>query len=183
MQNLQDNNQNQDNNIENAKVRELKKFNQSIQITIEVDQIAKMLLSKMGADATHKELIVETVIGSMMHSPKGLTPLYNSLNGWENELDFQEGQEVMVKYRDLCCPWAHEAYRIDKYDMLVKCKIGSIDVFRGREIELEYIYLNEEGKEKKGTTMVIKSDIQASYSHELEQEHLDFIGTHIANEF
>jgi hypothetical protein len=183
MQN-QENNQNQDNNIENVQnnVRKLKKFNKEIQIIIEVDQIAEMLLAKMDSNATHKELIVETIISSMMHSPKNLTPLYNSLNGWENELEWKVKDEVMVKFEDLHVSWGHKNYA-GKFDMLIKCQIVSIDIYKSQEIEVQFTYLNREGDDLVGREWISKRAIQSLWTAELEKEHLEFIGNNTNKQF
>ena len=67
---------------------ELKKFNASIQIEIEVDMIAQQLLEAMDPAFKHSTIVVESIVGRMMQD-NSLSFLYNSLNGYKAVLTSQ----------------------------------------------------------------------------------------------
>jgi hypothetical protein len=75
----------------------MKKFNKSITIEVEIDHIAEKLLNNFSDTSNHKELIVESIIGSMISSNnQSLNILYNALNGYTNEIDFVINEPVKV---------------------------------------------------------------------------------------
>ena len=75
---------------------ELKKFNASIQIEIEVDMIAQQLLKAMDPEFKHSTIVVESIVGRMMQD-NSLSFLYNSLNGYKAGIDFTIGEVVVAK--------------------------------------------------------------------------------------
>lgn len=71
----------------------MKQFNQVITVEVPVNAIANQLLESMYPDFKHKELVTEAIIGRMMNDGS-LSYLYNSLNGYPCNIDFQVGDEV-----------------------------------------------------------------------------------------
>lgn len=70
---------------------ELKSFDQTITIEIPVDVIAKKLYDTMDKSNPHAALITNTIIGfGLLNST--LTPLYNALNGWKDEVNITVGK-------------------------------------------------------------------------------------------
>ena len=74
----------------------MKKFNQTISVEIEIDQIAEKLLSEFPADYKHREIVTEAIIGTTL-SNGGIGLVYNALNGYKNEINFAVDDMVIVK--------------------------------------------------------------------------------------
>ena len=72
----------------------LKKFNTVIKVEVSVDSIAEQLLSFMKPEEKHKELVTETIIGTLLHENR-VGILYNALNGYTNEINFKEGDKII----------------------------------------------------------------------------------------
>lgn len=72
----------------------MKKFNETITVEVEVDNIADQLLNTFKEDNPHREMITETIIGLAIKD-KNIGFLYNSLMGYTNEIDFKVGQNVV----------------------------------------------------------------------------------------
>lgn len=71
----------------------MKKFNEVITVEVSVDSIAEMLLTNLNGDFKHRELVAEAIVGRMKND-NSLGYLYNSLNGYSSEIDFQVGDVV-----------------------------------------------------------------------------------------
>jgi hypothetical protein len=77
----------------------MRQFNKVISVEVSVDDIANQLLSTIAADFKHRELVAETIIGTSLE--KGtLGYLYNSLNGYTNEINFFAGDRISCKSRE-----------------------------------------------------------------------------------
>lgn len=71
----------------------MKKFNKEITVSVSVDSIAEHLLGTFAEDSKHREMIAETIVGTLLENDR-LNDLYNSLNGYTNEINFEVGDEV-----------------------------------------------------------------------------------------
>jgi hypothetical protein len=83
----------------------LPEFNEVIKIEVEVDAIYHKLMSEFPEDYKHKEIVAHAIIGSA-NDRGGLGFIYNALNGYSNDIDFQEGDIVICTEDD----------RIERYD-------------------------------------------------------------------
>tara|TARA_R110000772_G_scaffold54130_1_gene123586 strand:- start:84459 stop:84911 length:453 start_codon:yes stop_codon:yes gene_type:complete len=130
----------------------MKKFNQVIEVKVEVDQIANKLLETMGTNEKHRELVTETIIGTLIqgHDTLGISLLYNALQGFTNEIDFTVGEEII-------CDIEVYQYIADANDNTVfnqeRTPIGvativDIDIYRNDKIKLEFTVLKDNGEEK-----------------------------------
>jgi hypothetical protein len=107
----------------------MKKFNKDIKIVVSADSIAQKLLGTFDTNNPHRELITETVIGSLIDSDR-LDMLYNSLNGFTNDIDFTVDQEVHCK---------ESYYGANDYITIGNCKIIEIDIYRKSDkVRIEY---------------------------------------------
>ena len=75
------------------------KFNQTINIEISVDTIHDKLLSEFPEDYKHKGILSHAIIGNALRNG-GISYIYNALNGYNNEIDFQIGDLVMCSEQD-----------------------------------------------------------------------------------
>jgi len=73
--------------------RQLKKYDQVIHVEVPVQAIANKLHDSFAEDFPHKAIVTEAIIGSGL-SNKGISHVYNALNGYPNELDFKVGQKI-----------------------------------------------------------------------------------------
>lgn len=135
----------------------MKKFNQDIQITVSVDNIAKKLLDTMTEFFPHKELLVEAIIGSSLaHAGAlGVSHIYNALNGYESTIDFTVGQAVYCK--ETCWSYVAKAdgsgYQ-QKEVIIGNCIITAIDPFASDTVTISYISLNRNGETSDDTRKV-----------------------------
>lgn len=127
----------------------LKRFNKVINIEISVDSIAEKLMETIKEDNPHKEIIVNAIIGNLEAEGR-LGQLYNSLNGWEDKLDFEVGQMVN------CIDTIWDYTENDDIDGVIQgdstsrpigvAKIIEINEYsNNRQLKLEYEILTKKG--------------------------------------
>lgn len=75
------------------KTVELPKFNKVITIEVNVDDIHKRLMDQFPEDYKHKEILSHAIIGSAIEFG-GINHIYNALNGFPTEVDFQVGERI-----------------------------------------------------------------------------------------
>lgn len=128
----------------------MKKFNESVFVEVSVDKIAKQLLKSFKHNFEHKELVTESIIGLLMKDNR-LPELYNVLNGYTNEINFEVGQVVY-------CNDMHTYHKLNhdtgKYDIDTKevgnVRIEEIDIYRKYcKIKVYYDYVDSEGDIKR----------------------------------
>jgi hypothetical protein len=133
----------------------MKKFNQVITIEVSVDDIASKLLSCMSDTSKHNENIVESIIGGAVAN--SLTPLitnlYNSLNGYTNDIDFAVGQVVVCsdKVTKYIKNGIEEAFERE-YISIGECEVVEIDIHRTNKVKVAYTVLDRKGNIKNETT-------------------------------
>lgn len=123
----------------------MKLFNQEITVTVSVDTIAQNLLSKIGADEKHAELLTETIVGNLLNSKIGITQLYNALNGYTNEINFKVGEKVVSKERVSTYVSKEGALNHDYVDM-GECVIEEIDTYKQENLQVKYNSTNNKGE-------------------------------------
>lgn len=120
----------------------MQKFNQVITVEVPVDSIAQQLLSQFKEDSLHKELIVETIIGRALsgRDSKMLSKIYNSINGFNVEIDVKVGQ--IIKAHN------HRAYSYvigkdtsDSVD-INQCRVINVNKYADDSLQVEYYILN-----------------------------------------
>ena len=79
-------------------MKELKKFNQSISIEVEVDAIANQLQSMFRDEANFSSLVVEAIIGrSLSRDTALLGKLMSAMNGYSKEIGLSVGESYSIK--------------------------------------------------------------------------------------
>lgn len=123
----------------------MKKFNQTISVEVSVDSIAEKLWSTFDPNFAHAELLTESIIGSNLESGK-LGYVYNALNGFNNDIDFQVGQTVDCK--ESIYSWVLDqstgSYKRE-YMSLGKATIVEINLYKSDKLLVEYNTLNSKG--------------------------------------
>lgn len=133
----------------------MKKYNQSIQITVELDSIAQQLLNSFHPEHPHRELLVDTIIGNMRQETRQITQLYNSLNGFTNDIDFVVGQKLEVKVNALVGDYyLHESWKKDGTEprTTLTATIVEVDVYRENKLKVSFEYMDRRGNMDDSTT-------------------------------
>ncbi len=120
----------------------MKSFNKVIQVEVSVDTIANNLLSTMVDSNPHREMIVEAIIGSSSNHQLGL--LYNSLNGYTNDINFTIG-DIIVPNDYKAYGWWEGIDQPESYRALQEAKIIDIDIYAKDKICIEYRVPNNKG--------------------------------------
>lgn len=125
----------------------MKRFNQSISIQIEVDQIADQLLSNIDSEFKHKELVAETIIGSLLETQIGISNLYNSLNGYCNDIDFEVNESIMTTATTYdYTPDKHgEIPSSSNHREIGKAIVKEINIYKTEKILIEYTKYKSSG--------------------------------------
>lgn len=154
---------------ETAPVRQMKTFNKLIKIEVSVDDIAQKLLATFPADYIHKEMLTETIIGTSLNSSK-ISYIYNALNGYSADIDFQVGDRVFCgseerrvnKFVDEQVPEGElnpnwKPKRVFKtYDNVAieECEVVEIDLYSDNKLKVRYLqdeYRSEERTDEQET--------------------------------
>jgi len=119
----------------------MKQFNQDITVKVSVDSIAQQLLEQMNPEFKHSALVVETLIGRMLtQDTSGLSMLYNSLNGYNQDINFEIGEKIALSDFSVYSYWGKN----DKEEYIRSSKdvqwatIKNIDTYADNKIEIEY---------------------------------------------
>jgi hypothetical protein len=130
----------------------MKSFNKQIKITVELDTIANALLSTLNPDAKHKDIIVEAIIGRLdaKNDTQGMTVLYNSLNGFSNNINFEKGNEVICTKR-VNAYWTEESIRDNSSVYLEIGEVTVVDIneYADEKLLVEYNYPLKSGETEK----------------------------------
>ena len=134
----------------------MKQFNKVITVEVSVDSIAQQLLSTFSSDFKHAELVAETIIATGLE--KGtLTYLYNSLNGFSSDINFQVGDEV------LCTDSTYDfslnasgAYE-ESHKPIGACKIVEINPYSTTKVNIEFMKTKRDGTQYKQTKWISHS--------------------------
>lgn len=124
---------------QNVEPKAMRKFNKSIQIEVQVDEIADKLLAEFSSESAHKNIIVESIIGNMLAKSK-LGNLYSALNGYQVKIDFVVGQI-------LNCTYTTHTYNTSKkggYTEIGTCKVVEINEYEDFPIKVEYQYIDSD---------------------------------------
>jgi hypothetical protein len=125
----------------------MKKFNQSISIEISVDSIADLLLNNLHPDFKHKEIAAEAIVGRMMND-NSLGYLYNSLNGFPCNVDFQVGDELFseIGIREYGF-WTTESIERDDsiYGTINFVTVVDIDIYMDSKLKIQFQVPNKKG--------------------------------------
>jgi len=134
----------------------MKTFNKSIKIEVRVDMIAKKLLNSMKEDNPHRELVTEAIIGSALNTDT-VHFLYNALNGYTGEVNFEEGQLVSteVQVYDYGMEPIEGEARKQQYRPIGDAKIVEIDEYRRDEkVKIEFVSVNYQNRKSLTTQWV-----------------------------
>lgn len=145
----------------------MKSFDKVIKIEVEANHIANLLLGNMNPEFAHAVSTVEAIIGSS--SDHSLAMMYNALNGFSPEIDFQVGDVVKVKDLKVYGYWTQESINNGNSvrEQVPSAKIIEIDVYSTEKVKLEYTTPTVNGGNKIETTWV--SHLRCSELAELKE--------------
>jgi len=138
------------------KSNNMKKFNQTITIEIEVDNIANQLLEKMNPEFKHREPVVEAIIGTALNSRDNtLSHIFNALSGHLPEINYKVGDIVDCTSETYMYLTEESRQSGDSQRAkLGKSKVIEINPFSSTPLLVEYDYYRKDGTVKKDTSWV-----------------------------
>jgi len=146
----------------------MKNFNQSIKVEVSVDSIAKQLLDNMNPEFKHNELVVETLIGRMLSYDKtGISMLYNSLNGYNQEINFEVGNIVKPTNLNKYSYWGtnDEGERVRSSKDIDTAEIVDINPYADNKLEIAYATFDS-----RGNTITVKEWVNHTQCDKVELE-------------
>lgn len=135
----------------------MKKFNQVITVEVSVDSIAEQLLKTMNPEFAHAEMLTEAIIGTSLD--KGTVGyIYNSLNGYTNDIDFKIGDSITCSeqtygYIQNLADENNTTFT-EKRMPIGECKVIEINVYRNDKLLVEFSKLNSKGESVKAQSWV-----------------------------
>jgi hypothetical protein len=125
----------------------MKKFTEVISIEVPVQSIADLLLDNMHPDFQHKELVTEAIVGRMM-ADGSLSFLYNSLNGYPCNVDFQVGDLVRSQNGfQVYGYWTPESIEKNDsvYGYVYNAEVVEINPYSNEKLRIKYEIPNKNG--------------------------------------
>jgi hypothetical protein len=124
----------------------MRKFNQSISIEVQVDNIANQLLDTINPEFKHREPMVEAIIGTALNNKEALSHIYNAMNGYLPEINFKVGDIVNCKATTYMYVTEESRIKGDSHRAeLGKSVIVQVDPYRADPLCVEYDYYTSDG--------------------------------------
>jgi hypothetical protein len=126
----------------------MKKFTEVINIEVPVQSIAELLLNNLHPDFRHKEIVAESIVGRMMND-NSLGYLYNALNGYPCNIDFEVGDEVYSEQSNLRVYGYWTAESIERNDTVMEAiyagRVVEINPYKNAKLRIEFEVPNKKG--------------------------------------
>ena len=132
----------------------LKKFGKEIQISISVDAIAEKLLDTLQVDYKHRTQVAETILGSLLEDSTRLGMLYNSLNGFSNDINFEVGDEILCSEETRLGTVNTDGDYESIYGKIDIAKVIEVNPYADKKIKIEYLTVNRDLTERTETKWV-----------------------------
>lgn len=123
----------------------MKTFNKVIAVEVSLNSIAQNLLSKIEKSVVNADVIVETIMETI--PMEKLQYLYNSLNGFSNEINVAIG-EIFYCNHSVYYPYhpvVKSENRKDPYMHIGNCIVTDIDLYKNDKVEVECDYWTKNG--------------------------------------
>jgi len=143
----------------------MKNYNEVIKVEVSVNNIANQLLGTMESDNKHRESITETIISSLLEADNhGLSHLYNSLNGYSNDIEFNVGDEVICSSETY--QYVGDTPKTDddgnvgvttwkrQYSAIGACEVIDVNINKDNKVKVRFTVLDRDGKEETITNWV-----------------------------
>lgn len=135
----------------------MSKFNQTINVEIQVDTIANQLREKISPEFKHREELVEAIIGTALNNKdtEALQYIYNAMTGHIPKLDFKVGDIINCKATTWMYVTEESRLKKDSHSAeLGKCVIVNVNAFSNTPYYVEYDYYCSDGSVRKDRTWV-----------------------------
>tara|TARA_R110000868_G_scaffold137626_1_gene351189 strand:- start:132 stop:560 length:429 start_codon:yes stop_codon:yes gene_type:complete len=127
----------------------MKKFNEEIQITIEVDAIALQLRSMFKEDSANADVVVEQIIGrSLSKDYTLLSKIMSAMNGFQKEINVKVGETYLVVPFNTYGYWTPKSIEENNS---VNGLISEVTVIRVNPYGDEEVFVEYQVPNKKGT--------------------------------
>jgi hypothetical protein len=141
--------------MSNDNTPKMKKYNQSIQVKIEVDAIAQKLLDSLDAKNPARVLIAETMIDITLAQGNGISHLYNALMGFDTNIYLKVGTDILLELDAVNKNRWDKGFKASVIQQgMFSAKVLDVNKFRDYPVNVEYSYVNEEGETRTETTWV-----------------------------
>lgn len=122
----------------------MKKFDQVITVEVSVNSIAEHLLSVIDPQFKHADMLAESIIGTSLE--KGtLGYLYNSLNGYGNDINFKKGDKVICTETTLT-HIPKDGALVQEWVKIGECEVDEVDIYRSDKLKVRYNKVNKQGE-------------------------------------
>jgi hypothetical protein len=147
----------------------MKKFNKVIQVEVSLDTIAQNLLSTMNEAFPHRELVVENIIGSS--DAHQLSLLYNSLNGYTNEIDFNVGDIIKPTNVTSYGYWTEEDVNAGSTSCkaIEEAEIIEINIYAPEKLRIKYVTPRKDGTMNVNKTWIRHTECELSIARTQEE--------------
>jgi hypothetical protein len=129
----------------------MKKFNNQIQITIEVDAIASQLRSMFKNDSANADVVVEQIIGRSLEKDTAmLGKIMSAMNGFQKEINVKPGETHIVKPFNVYGYWTPKSIEDNNscYGAINEVTVLETNQYRDEEVLVEYLVPDKKGELK-----------------------------------
>jgi hypothetical protein len=152
----------------------MRKFNQTIRIEVQVDNIASQLLDSINPAFKHREPMVEAIIGTALNNKDTLSHIYNAMNGYLPEINFKVGDIVNCKATTYMYLTEESRLKGDSHRAeLGKSVVVQIDPYRNDPLCVEYDYYTSNGTTCRDTRWVEMRDCSEFPSVSIQEDIFD----------
>lgn len=123
----------------------MKKYTEVITVEVSVDSIAQQLLSNINPDFKNREILTESIIGSLLDTNK-IGFIYNALHGYSNKIDFKVRDKIMCNNQ--CFQYNTLESKESKrgvWSKIGECVVIDINVYLNSKLKIEYQSENLDG--------------------------------------
>lgn len=126
----------------------MKKFNETIQVSFEVDTIAEQLRSMFKDDSANADIVVEQIIGRAMTKDKTLLgKIVGAMNGHQKQVPLEIGVEYSIRPYKVWGYWTTEsiARKSSVEGDITKVTVLDINPYADQEVLVQFAYPASDG--------------------------------------
>lgn len=127
----------------------MKRYNQTVNMNVEVDAVAQKMLSTIDPQFPHKETLTEAIIGFALDKDV-VAHVYQALNGYVPTCDFNIGDTVICTERtyQYKTPESRENRDSERSELGLSTVVD-INLYANEPIKVEYDYHSLDGSTSK----------------------------------
>ncbi|MFY8248353.1 MAG: hypothetical protein ACOVJ5_01490 [Gloeomargaritales cyanobacterium] len=126
----------------------MRKFNQQIEIKIEIDAIASQLRSMFKDDSANADVVVEQIIGRSLNKDTALLgKIMSAMNGFQKEINVKVGETYLVVPFNVYGYWTPKSIEDNNscYGQISEVNVLKINPYSDEEVLVEYQVPNKKG--------------------------------------